>query len=89
MLTRMIVAITKARLIKWRRGNKIGAPDILPFNLAKAITDPEKVIAPIAAPSESSKRLNGLIPVAEVMPKLSGLKKAAIATSTAANPTRE
>ena len=30
-------------------------PDILPFSLAKAMTDPEKVMAPIATPSDISR----------------------------------
>ena len=44
-------------LITCRPGSRIGAPDILPFNLRKAITEPEKVIAPIAMPSPISTRL--------------------------------
>ena len=42
-----------------RTGSRIGLPDMLPFNLRKAITEPEKVIAPIATPSPISTRLTG------------------------------
>ena len=33
------------------------APDIRPASLAKAITEPEKVIAPIATPALASRRI--------------------------------
>ena len=36
---------------------------MLPFSLAKAITEPVKVIAPMATPSDSSIRLSSLTPV--------------------------
>ena len=39
------------------------------------MTEPVNVIAPMAAPSDNSKRLTGLIAPPDVMPKLSGLKK--------------
>ncbi len=62
---------------------------MLPFNLRKAITDPEKVIAPIATPSPISIRLTGRIaPLASVIPNGAALRNAAAATSTAAMPTR-
>ena len=66
----------------------IGEPDIIPFSLKNAIIDPEKVIAPTAAPIHISIRLANLI--FPIVPRLkaSGFKKAAIATKTAANPTR-
>ena len=83
------IQTSRAPLMRCLKGSKIGAPDILPFNLAKAITEPEKVIAPMAAPKPNSKRLAGFIPLSESIPKLSGLKKAAIATNTAAKPTNE
>ena len=35
----------------------IGAPDIIPLNFKNAIIDPEKVIAPIAAPRDISIKL--------------------------------
>ena len=47
-----------------RSGSRIGLPDMLPFSLRKAITEPEKVIAPIAAPRPISTRLTGwMMPV--------------------------
>ena len=79
-----------AILIAWRIGRRMGAPDILPLSFAKAITDPEKVMAPIAVPSESSNRESLCkCPLASAMPKASGANRAAAATSTAAMPTRE
>ena len=68
----------------------IGLPDMLPLSFRKAITSPEKVIAPIATPRPISIRLLTWIrPVAaSVMPKASGLRKAAAPTATAARPTR-
>jgi len=63
-------------------------PDIIPRSFKKAIIDPEKVIAPIAAPIVISIKLASLI--FPTVPKLnaSGFKKAEIATNTAANPTK-
>ena len=43
----------------WRSGSRIGLPDMLPLSLRKAITEPEKVIAPIATPRPISIRLTG------------------------------
>ena len=72
------MATAMAMLMRWRAGKMIGAPDMLPLSLAKAITEPVKVTAPIAVPSESSisdcmwmgwRRLN---PPASAMPKPSG-----------------
>ena len=37
------------------------APDIIPWSLPNAITEPENVIAPITAPKDISTRLNVLI----------------------------
>ena len=54
------------------------------------MTEPEKVIAPMAMPKPISTRLTGFIrPSAPTMPKATGLRKAAAATSTAAIPTSE
>ena len=50
--------------------------------------DPEKVIAPIAAPIDISIKLEILISPVEPRLKASGFKKADIATKTAARPTR-
>ena len=66
----------------------MGAPDIIPLNLRKAIMDPEKVIALTAAPIDISIRLASLISPVTPKLKISGLKKAEIATNTAANPTK-
>jgi hypothetical protein len=67
----------------------IGLPDMLPLSFRNAITDPEKVIAPMAMPSPISMRLTGRIsPSAPTMPNAPGATKAAAATSTAARPTR-
>ncbi len=87
---RTTIATSVPRLMTWRAGRMIGAPLILPLSLAKAMTEPEKVIAPIAAPSVISIRLTvRMLPSAPRMPKASGLRKAATATSTAARPTSE
>ena len=66
----------------------IGAPDIKPLNFKKAIIEPEKVIAPTAAPIDISIKLANLISPKKPKLKASGFKKAAIATNTAANPTK-
>ena len=52
------------RLSRWRWGSRIGAPDILPLSLAKAISEPVKVMAPIATPRDSSIRDSVLMPAA-------------------------
>ena len=54
----------------------------------KAIIEPEKVIAPTAAPIDISIRLANLILLTTPKLKAAGFKKAAIATKTAANPTK-
>ena len=41
----------------WRAGRMIGLPDMRPDSLAKAITEPVKVTAPMATPSDISIRL--------------------------------
>ena len=47
-----------------RSGSMIGLPDMLPLSFRKAITEPEKVIAPIATPSPISIRLTRwIVPV--------------------------
>ena len=69
-------------------GKVIGDPDIIPLNLRNAIIDPEKVIAPTAAPIDISIRLASLIFPEIPRLKTSGLKKADIATKTAAKPTK-
>ena len=58
--TRMKISATMAAAIRmftrWRAGRMMGAPDMFPFSLAKAMIDPEKVIAPMATPSDISIR---------------------------------
>ena len=66
----------------------MGAPDIIPCSFKKAIIDPENVIAPTAAPIDISIKLPSLILPGFQRLKASGFKKAAIATKTAAKPTR-
>ena len=67
----------------------IGLPDMRPDSLAKAITEPAKVMAPMATPSDISKRLAGAMLPGTPMPKASGALSAPAATNTAARPTRE
>jgi hypothetical protein len=52
-----MIAASVPRLITCRAGNRIGLPDILPLSFRKAITEPEKVTAPIATPKPISMRL--------------------------------
>ena len=66
----------------------MGEPDIIPLNFKKAITDPVNVIAPIAAPKDISIKLAILILPGNPKLNISGFKKAAIATKTAASPTK-
>ena len=54
------------------------------------MTEPEKVIAPMAIPRPSSIRLTIRIwPASSTMPKLAGSSQAARPTTTAARPTSE
>ncbi len=58
-----------------RIGSRIGLPDMLPLSLRKAITEPEKVIAPIATPSPISIRLlMWMSPSGSAMPNASGFR---------------
>ena len=66
----------------------IGEPDITPWSFKKAIIEPEKVIAPTAAPIDISIKLPSLMLPGDPKLKASGFKKAAIATNTAARPTK-
>ena len=66
----------------------MGDPDISPLNFKKAITEPVKVIAPIAAPNDISIKLAILISPGNPRLNTSGFKNAEIATNTAARPTR-
>ncbi len=56
----------------WRIGRMIGLPDMRPDSLAKAMTEPVKVMAPMATPSAISTRLAVLMLPGEPMPKASG-----------------
>ena len=66
----------------------MGEPDIIPLNFRNAIIDPEKVIAPTATPIDISTKLANFISPKFPRLKAVGFKKAAIATKTAARPTR-
>ena len=66
----------------------MGAPDIIPLNFKNAIIEPEKVIAPTAAPIDISIKLASLISPDTPRLKAYGFKKAEIATKTAAKPTK-
>ncbi|MNP59023.1 hypothetical protein D3C76_1539890 [compost metagenome] len=60
----------------------------MPDSLPKAITEPEKVMAPMAAPRNSSRRLPAGIGslIAATMPIDCGSSTAAMAMNTAARP---
>ena len=60
-----------AMLIVWRCGSRIGLPDMRPSSFRKAMTEPVKVMAPIAAPSDISIRLAAWISPGMPMPKAS------------------
>ncbi len=96
--TRMTIAPNSPAFSAWRPGSRIGLPPILPLSFRKAMTEPEKVIAPIATPSAISTRLTTWMlakgcPIIgttmSAMSKATGLRKAAQATATAARPTSE
>ena len=57
-------------------------------NFKNAITEPENVTAPTAAPMDISIKLANFILSGNPRPKASGFRKAAMATKTAANPTK-
>ena len=83
-----INAIPKIKFRKCCPGKVIGDPDIIPLNFKKAIIEPVNVIAPIDAPNDISIRLAILILPGKPRLKTSGLRKAEIATNTAAKPTK-
>ena len=60
----------------------------MPLNFRNAIIEPEKVIAPTAAPIDISIRLANFISPTPPKLKASGFRKADIATKTAAKPTK-
>ncbi len=71
------------------RANRIGAPFMVPCSLAKAISEPEKVMAPITRPSDIS--INDWVWIAPgtPIPNEAGAFSAEAATNTAARPTSE
>ena len=69
-----------------REEDHLGAD--VPLNLRNAIIEPEKVIAPTAAPIDISIKLASLIFPVKPRLKASGFIKAEIATKTAARPTK-
>ena len=52
-----ISAAASARLMIWRPGSMIGLPLMRPDSFRNAITEPVKVTAPMATPSDISIRL--------------------------------
>ncbi len=82
-----IIAMPIARLRKCWPLNTIGAPDIRPDSLAKAITEPENVMAPMKVPRKSSSLLP--VGITAGRPNDCGLCTADTAISTAAMPTSE
>ena len=56
----------------WRAGSMIGAPLMRPDSFRNAITEPVKVMAPMATPSDISIRLWPWIAPSEPMPKAAG-----------------
>ncbi len=72
-----------------RPGRVIGLPLMRPESLRNAITEPVKVMAPMATPSDISIRLWAWIAPSTPMPKADGAYSAPAATSTAAMPTSE
>ena len=59
-------------LIACRLGSRIGAPLMRPSSLANAITEPVKVTAPMATPSDISIRLAAWMWPGAPMPKAVG-----------------
>ncbi len=59
-------------LIACRAGRMIGAPDMLPLSLRKAITEPVKVTAPMAAPIDISTKVAAWMWPGVPMPKACG-----------------
>ena len=80
--------IPSARFKKCCPIKVIGEPDINPLSFRKAMIDPVKVIAPMAAPKDISIKLATLIFPGEPRLKTSGFKNADMATKTAARPTK-
>ena len=56
----------------WRAGSMMGAPDMRPSSFRKAMIEPVKVMAPMAAPNDISMREIGWIMPSTTMWKASG-----------------
>ncbi|MND05871.1 hypothetical protein D3C83_269040 [compost metagenome] len=67
-----MIAAARMMLMTWRAGRRIGLPDIRPSSFRKAMTEPVKVTAPMAQPSDISIRLAPWISSPEPMPKAEG-----------------
>ena len=65
-------AIASAMLMMWRNGRMIGAPLMRADSFRNAITEPVKVSAPMATPSDISTRLCGWMLPGVPMSKASG-----------------
>ena len=65
-------AMPSAMLMKWRPPIMIGLPDMRPSSLRKAMTEPVKVMAPMATPRLISISAWAWMSATVPMPKLSG-----------------
>ena len=72
------IIIPSKRLIKCWALKVIGEPDIIPLSFKNAIIEPEKVIAPIAAPRDISIKLASFIFPTIPSAKASGFKNVII-----------
>ena len=83
-----MIEINNKALSKCWPLNVIGDPDIIPCSFKNAIIEPEKVIAPTAAPIDISIKLASFILPGDPRLKASGFRKAETATNTADKPTK-
>ena len=65
-------ASASTMLMTWRPGRRIGAPLMRPESFRNAITEPVKVMAPIATPIDISTRLALWMSPRVPMPKAAG-----------------
>ncbi len=72
MTMQAISAIARPILRACRPGRMIGLPDMRPESFKKAMIEPVKVMAPIAAPSDISIRLWVWMAPGVPIPKASG-----------------
>ena len=70
--TRATSSTARPMLMAWRFGRMMGLPDMRPSSLAKAIIEPVKVRAPMAAPIDISTRLWPWMAPGTPMPKAWG-----------------